>query len=186
MYRYLRRSIEDSKLGLCMEFAGVAVVNCLFLRYLYTVIICIYYMHCKLKMLLSERFITGNTYLWVYNTVSQVEFPRDQTVPLNSVARFTCRTAHSVVWQLAMATFFLIAHLLLMTLPCKASELRVGMYQCYWWMHLWVRTEQVSFVELDQILVTWLRVEQQFWQCLVSERSRIELMSTIVYTFFIV
>ena len=33
-------------------------------------------------------------------TASQVEFPCDQTVPLNSVARFTCRTAHSVVWQI--------------------------------------------------------------------------------------
>ena len=39
-------------------------------------------------------------------TASQVEFPRDQTVPLNSVARFTCRTAHSVVWQIDNGQLF--------------------------------------------------------------------------------
>ena len=40
-------------------------------------------------------------------TASQVvEFPRDQTVPLNSVARFTCRTAHSVVWQIGNGYLF--------------------------------------------------------------------------------
>ena len=39
-------------------------------------------------------------------TVSQVEFPRDQTVPLNTLARFTCRTAHSVVWQIDNAYLF--------------------------------------------------------------------------------
>ena len=40
-------------------------------------------------------------------TASQVvEFPRDQTVPLNSVARFTCRTAHSVVWQIGNSYLF--------------------------------------------------------------------------------
>ena len=34
-------------------------------------------------------------------TASQlVEFPHDQTVPVNSVARFTCRSAGSVVWQI--------------------------------------------------------------------------------------
>ena len=41
-------------------------------------------------------------------TASQdVEFPRDQTVPLNSVARFTCRTAHSVTWQIGNGYLFL-------------------------------------------------------------------------------
>ena len=40
-------------------------------------------------------------------TTSQVvEFPHDQTVPLNSVARFTCRTARSVVWQIGNGQLF--------------------------------------------------------------------------------
>ena len=34
------------------------------------------------------------------------EFPRDQTVPVNSVARFTCRTAGSIVWQINNGQLF--------------------------------------------------------------------------------
>ena len=34
------------------------------------------------------------------------EFPHDQTVPVNSVTRFTCRTAYSVVWQIGNGYLF--------------------------------------------------------------------------------
>ena len=65
-----------------MECAGVAIVNCLFLRYLYTVIICIYYMHCKLKNAPFRMF-----HHWKYIPLSQNSLIIQDVATLNTTFR---------------------------------------------------------------------------------------------------
>ena len=57
--------------------------------------------------LIGLLYACGKLFCASAGTASQaVEFPRDQTVPVNSVARFTCRTAHSVMWQIGNGYLF--------------------------------------------------------------------------------